>query len=141
MANYKWLHGTFEYRGRTYKEGQIISTTSPLDTIFKNKCVRIEEIDAPARSTEEAVRSSVKGPSTDKPPEVFKNPDEGNSPEDKPRKDVTKSFSRALDEEYFVFRIGRKYYVQDSDKPGVDLNKEPLKKADVDAFIRADVED
>lgn len=165
MPRFRLERGTFEYRGRSYTKGQIItqpeSAPRPLNEAFRNKFTRLEDAVVPAatKRRKRNTREGVTGPSPDEPPEVLKNP-EDEEPSSKPKKVekkkvekkvekkkvrapkvVTKDFPVAGEQDFQVTKLGGKFFVQDIDDPDTNLNNEPLEESEVVDFIMGQVED
>lgn len=121
---------------KTYKPGDTVESEQDLCKVFPNKFERIPD-EAPSSfspSTEEqkaaVSKAAKKGAKGVAPPET-------EEPEPNPLgRDVTKRFPTAQEEDFQVFADGGAFSVVEADDPTEALNDKPLKRKDVEPFIR-----
>lgn len=115
--------------GVVYKAESIVVSDKALDVHFPD---RFEKLPEAAPETVPAA-SSKKGP---QPPQDDDNiPEEPEEPKIE-RVNVSEEFPEAKDADLQVFQEGKFYNVTDSSDPDKPLNKTPLKKAKVGAFLQ-----
>ena len=105
--------------------------------------------EVPKREASEAVAKVLTVPDRPKPTPKAK-PKAKSKPKAKPkpkveaeprRRDVTKNFQAAVDEDFRVVKVGRKYFVYDIDEPDKPINEAGLtSKADVTKAIQGFLE-
>lgn len=121
-----------------YRAGDIVESDRDLMEAFPNKFERVDVAEEPASP------STPFKPSAEEKTAVQKAAEEGAkdvSPPEDPKsnplgRDVTKRFPKALEEEFLVFADGGAFSVSEADEPAEALNNKPLKRKDVDSFIR-----
>ena len=134
MKHYKVIFGTHREDGVVYKAGEVVSTHTPLHTMFPGRFEVVGAGTAPERQApaQKPAQANV-GPQA---PVVA---DEDEAPNAPPLankgRDVTKAFPKAVEEAFQVFKTSDgTYNVYDED---VKCNAKPLVKTDVNPCILA----
>lgn len=145
---FKLIAGTSNIFGETYKRGDIIDTPVDLTKMFRNAFVQVHSDPTPALRTlpvkaeasepvqppVKATPSSLATPATSQADEDPAEKDPVSTP--KPRgRDVTKSFPKALEEDYSVFQVNKLYFVYDNDDFSKSVNDKGISKSKVDECI------
>lgn len=137
---------------RLYNRGDRFQHPSRLDRKFRNK-FRLVSTDEDLDESPEVVEKTphvdppVTSPSTPPPtvpetPDVTETTSEDEEKEEVERKDpsqygkdVTDKFDSAAGADLLVFQRGSRFFIQDPDDLGIELNEKGLMKKDVDGFI------
>jgi hypothetical protein len=133
--------------GRKYSKGEVVESPHDLTATFRGKFTRVEATIAdfrpqggpPIAYTDRPLTAPQMAPVAPQPggPAIASQPAEtaetgipGSLGED-----VTARFSKAVEQDYKVFKKGPKFFVADSDSPNKPLNPDGAKRDEVDGII------
>lgn len=149
LRKFRVLEGTHTEGNRKFTKNQIVSSTDDLAAMFRLKFV---EVDDDIKSDKGAVVLTIgqaqlpaeQAPAAPitlerpapivptAPPVVVPAADRG--------LDVSKRFAYALEQDFSVFKRDGVYFIYNNDAPTVQINKDGVAKAAVDAIIKEEVE-
>ena len=134
---FRLIAGAFFVGRKEYKVGDIINCNSDLTKKFRGKFEKayIEEVPV-VESVKEIVKKTVPAPI---PTPVI--PEKEEEEEVDWGSNVTETFSSATKVDVQIFKLGTKYNVFDSENLNSPMNKKPLKKSEVNAFVLRMAED
>ena len=111
----------------TSKEGRVIKSDLDLVKMFANKFERVEVDPRNTVEKTEVQKAAEEGAKDLKPASEEENP---------LGKDVTKQFTQAVAEDFKVFAKGDDFFVTEDEAPTIVIHEEPLKKREVNKFIK-----
>lgn len=142
MPRYKVIAGQHMHFDKLYKKGDVVETDLDLLHLFKNKFQRVHEQSTIPVKLEIDKDPDADDKTVDGSTVAHTNPPGETTPKVNPGVNVTKNFESAVDEDFLVFREkGGKHFIFDPDAPETALNKKPLKRSEVEAFITKHLEE
>lgn len=123
-----------DLEGRTYRKGEVLESKKDLTKMWVNKFERVQDNALITKAGKET--KPVEDDEEEKLEEESKKVEDDTSDEDDKEEDVTAEFPKAEEAGVKVLKHGKVYGVFDEDDLVTPLHEKPLRKNQVNGFIK-----